>query len=253
MTRRDDSFGERVGRGIGQALWVLIPLLSLTSLAWVPAMQAWWRTRSAGWASVALPLLLGSGGIVALFAAGEDDGSAFGLLIIGTLVGGLTAALKARPVVFARPEETVQLPPYEPGPDAVPAAVDHPAADHPALGHPGADHPAVREVLAGRERRRHAREIVARDPAMAHELGIGRPGADRDYDDGGLVDLNNTGAGGLATALGWPGETAEAFVVARDLRGGYASLDEVAALSGLAPALLDRDAERIVLLPHRGT
>ncbi|WP_053202842.1 hypothetical protein [Jiangella muralis] len=238
MNRRDDSFGERLGHGIGQALWVLIPLLSLTSLAWLPATQAWWRTRSAGWASVALPLLLGSGGIVALFAAGEDDGAAFGLLIVGTLVGGLAAALKARPVVFARPEETVELPPYEPDPAAVPEA---------------ADHPAVREILAGRERRRQAREIVARDPAMAHELGIGRPDADRDYDDGGLVDLNNLGAGDLATALGWARETAEAFVVARDLRGGYATTDEVAALSGLEPALLDRDAERVVLLPYRAT
>lgn len=237
MTQRDDSFGERSRRGIGQALWVLIPLLSLTFLAWVPAAQAWWRTRSAGWLSVALPLLLASAGIVALFAVG-DDGAAFGLLIVGTLVGGLAAALKARPVVFARREETVELPPYEPGPAAVETIEDH---------------PAVREVLAGRERRRQARELIARDPAMAVELNLGRPDVPDVVDDGDLVDLNNTTADGLATALGWPIETAEAFVVARDVRGGYASLDEVAALSGLETALLDRDAERIVLLPHRTT
>lgn len=55
-----------------------------------------------------------------------------------------------------------------------------------------ASHPAAREILADRERRREARSLIARDPAMA--------------------------------------------------------LDEIAVLS---PVLLDRAAERIVVLPHR--
>lgn len=226
----------RVTRGIGQALWVLIPLISLSFLAWLPATQAWWRARSAGWAITGAALMLASAGIVELFAVGHDDGAAFGLLIIGAIVGGIVAALKARPVVFARREEVVELPPYPPQADAVPS-----------IG----DHPAVREVLADRERRRQARDLVARDPAMALELNLGRPDVADVVDDGDLVDLNNTGAEALATALGWPRETAEAFVVGRDLRGGYASLDEIVALSGLSPELLDRDAERIVVLPHR--
>ncbi|MBB5789491.1 hypothetical protein [Jiangella mangrovi] len=242
MTRQD-SFGERLVRGIGQTLWVLIPLLSVTFLAWLPAAQAWWRARTTGWFITALVLLLGSAGVVVLMAGPEDGGAAAGgLLIIGTLVGGIVAALKARPVVFRRREEVVELPPY---PAAAPGATGAGAvADL-------RDHPAVREVLADRERRQQARDLIARDPAMAVELNLARPDVPDVVDDGGLVDLNNTGAGGLAAALGWPRETAEAFVVARDLRGGYQSLDEIAALSGLAPQLLERDAERIVVLPYR--
>ncbi|TDC49623.1 hypothetical protein E1212_17605 [Jiangella ureilytica] len=232
-----DSVGERLARGIGQTLWVLIPLLSVTVLAWLPAGQAWWRTRSAGWFITGLVLLLGSAGVIVLMSRDDGGGAAGGLVIIGALVGGIVAALKARPVVFRRRrEEVVELPPYP----AAAAAVAH--LD---------EHPAVREVLADRERRRQARDLIARDPAMAMELNLGRPDLPDIVDDGDLVDLNNTSAGGLAAALRWDPATAEAFVVARDLRGGYASLDEIAALSGLEPQLLERDAERIVVLPYR--
>ncbi|SEE93329.1 hypothetical protein [Jiangella alba] len=221
----------RVFRVIGQALWVLMPVYTVGILGWLPAAQAWWRTRTSGWLAATAALAAGGAGMLLKYALGSEN-DVFVMIFLATTVAGVGAALKARPVVFRRREETVELPPYDGA-----AAIE--------------DHPAVREVLAGRERRRQAREIVTRDPAMAHELGIGRPGAGPDYDDGGLVDLNNAGAGELATALGWPRETAEEFVLARDLRGGYASADEVAALSGLAPALLDRDAERIVVLPYR--
>lgn len=227
----------RLLKAIGQGLWVLMPVYTVGILGWLPAAQAWWRTRTSGWLAATAALAAGGGAMLVRYALGSDN-DAFVMIFLATAVAGVGAALKARPVVFARREETVELPPYERAPDAVPAAQDH---------------PAVRAVLAGRERRQQAREIVARDPAMAHELGIGRLGAGGDYDDGGLVDLNNAGADDLVTALAWPRKTAEAFVLARDLRGGYATLDEVAALSGLEPALLDRDAERIVLLPHRST
>ena len=226
----------RVFRAIGQGLWVLMPVYTVGILGWLPAAQAWWRTRSAGWLAATGLLAAGGAGMLLRYALGSDN-DVFVMIFLATAVGGVGAALKARPVVFARREEQVELPPYEPDLDAVPAA---------------GEHPAVRAVLAGRERRRQAREIAHRDPAMARELRIGRPDApQRSYDDGGLVDLNNTSAPGLAAALMWPRETAEAFVVARDVRGGYQSLDEIAALSGLEPHLLERDAERLVVLPHR--
>lgn len=225
----------RVFRAIGQGLWVLMPVYTVGILGWLPAAQAWWRTRSAGWLA-ASGLLAAGGAAMLLRYALRSENDVFVMIFLATAVGGVGAALKARPVVFARREEKVELPPYQPDLETVAAAEDH---------------PAVRAVLAGRERRRQAREIVTRDPAMAHELNIGRPDAQRGYDDGGLVDLNNVGADALVAALQWPSELAEAFVVARDLRGGYASLDEVAALSGVSPDLLERDAERIVLLPHR--
>lgn len=37
----------------------------------------------------------------------------------------------------------------------------------------------------------------------------------------------------------------------RDIRGGYLTWDEVNALSGLEPSMVERDAERLILLPWR--
>ena len=92
--------------------------------------------------------------------------------------------------------------------------------------------------------------MAEREPALALEVGVGRPDDPNvHYDDGGLIDLNNVGADGLVTALRWPGDQAEAFVRERDLRRGYDSLAEIGALSSLDPALLEHHADRLIVLP----
>ena len=62
------------------------------------------------------------------------------------------------------------------------------------------------EVMQGArnriERRNHARHIVQADPALARELRIGRPDLPREYDDGGLVDVNRVPGAVLAAQLG---------------------------------------------------
>ena len=62
------------------------------------------------------------------------------------------------------------------------------------------------EVMQGArnriERRNHARHIVQTDPALARELRIGRPDLPREYDDGGLVDVNRVPGAVLAAQLG---------------------------------------------------
>lgn len=215
--------GDSRARAFGRLLWVLIPLLSVSSLAWLPSVQAWWRSRGAGW--LITSLILGPASVGSIVGQTQaPDNSAFDLLTVATMVGGIAAAARAKPVVF--------------GPDpAEPRAIAEDAD------------PAVRAVLDRRQRRHQSREIVSRDPAMAYELGIGRPDVERTYDDGGLVDLNNVSADGLVLALRWDRPVAEAYVSGRDLRGGYASWDEVSALSGLELVLVERDAERLVLLP----
>nr|WP_246211050.1 helix-hairpin-helix domain-containing protein [Phytoactinopolyspora alkaliphila] len=87
---------------------------------------------------------------------------------------------------------------------------------------------------------------------MALELGIGQPDVPGSYADGGLVDLNNASAGGIASVLSLDPATAEAFVAGREARRGYASLAEVGALSNLDPRALEASAEWIVVLPYRG-
>lgn len=208
----------RVARAAGQLVWMLIPVLSLSFLSFVPAVQVYWRARTLGWLITAAALLIASA-VVGVGMAVDAEGAGFGFIIIGAAGGGVAAAAAGRRIVFD-----------DQGPE-----VD----------------PAVERVLEERQRREQAREIVVNDPAMAFELGIGRPDLSGAYADGGLVDLNNTTAGGIVQVLGWDPVTAETFVAERDARHGYASLTEIGALSGLDPKLLDTHAERIVVLPYR--
>lgn len=214
---------------------MLIPVISLSFLAWVPAAQAFWRARTAGWFITTALLAVASVTIVTGMAM-DADGAVFGLLLIGAGVGGVAAAGAGRKVVFSRPQPTVG--PVQTSEGGLPVS--------------GAADPAVTRVLENRERRRRAKEIVSSDPAMALELGIGRPDVPGGFVDGGLVDLNNVTPAGMVEALGWDPAVAEAFVAGRDARRGYTSLTEIGALSGLDPAALEMDAERIIVLPYRG-
>jgi hypothetical protein len=88
--------------------------------------------------------------------------------------------------------------------------------------------PAVAQVLERRAKRQAARELIAKDPAMARELGIGRPDLHLGYDDGGLVDVNAATAESLAQVCGIAPARAGQIIAAREARGGtYFSIGEV--------------------------
>lgn len=88
--------------------------------------------------------------------------------------------------------------------------------------------PAVAQVLERRAKRQAARELIAKDPAMARELGIGRPDLHLGYDDGGLVDVNAATAESLAHFCGIAPARAGQIIAAREARGGtYFSIGEV--------------------------
>jgi hypothetical protein len=107
--------------------------------------------------------------------------------------------------------------------------------------------PAVAAALAARERRTEARKLVAEEPLIARDLRIGRPDLVRDYDDGGLVDLNNAPAGVIASVCGLDAATAEAIVDIRTTVGGFSAVDDV---STVVPfTALDRVRDRAVVLP----
>ncbi|MGW4060371.1 helix-hairpin-helix domain-containing protein [Amycolatopsis sp. NPDC004747] len=111
---------------------------------------------------------------------------------------------------------------------------------------PGED-PALATALAARERRAEARKLVASDPLIARDLRIGRPDLERDYDDGGLVDLNNAPAAVIASVCGLDAATAEAIADIRTTVGGFAAVDDVATVVPFAA--LDRVRDRAVVLP----
>ena len=84
-------------------------------------------------------------------------------------------------------------------------------------------------------RRKQARELTRSDPALAWELRIGRPDLPRDYDDGGLVDINHVPADVLAGQLGLALDEVTALVAALDRLGAFSSTEELVAYEALSP------------------
>jgi hypothetical protein len=113
---------------------------------------------------------------------------------------------------------------------------------------PGTDR-AVAQALAARTRREDARALAERDPMLARDLNIGRPDRPREYDDGGLVDLNSAPAGVLMSVCGLDSEAAERLVATRELfPTGFSSIDELLVYAELPDGGVLRD--RGVLLPR---
>lgn len=109
--------------------------------------------------------------------------------------------------------------------------------------------PAVAAVLAARDRRAQARELVATDPLMARELRIGRPDLGHRYNDGGLVDLNSAPAVVIARMCDVDVETAGRIVDARDRQGGvFSNADEVFVVADIPWASWERIRDRAIVL-----
>lgn len=85
-----------------------------------------------------------------------------------------------------------------------------------------------------RTRREQARSLLRHHPAMARELGIGRPDLPRDFDDGGLVDVNAVPEYVLASLPGVDPYHAKLVVTARRSRR-FASREDLIT-QGVLPA-----------------
>ncbi len=97
----------------------------------------------------------------------------------------------------------------------------------------------LRAMAADRAlRREEARALLVDDPALARELGIGRPDLRTGYDDGGLVDLNRAPAEAIAGLPGLTSEHADALVAARE-SAPFVSLPDALIRAQLPPHLED--------------
>ena len=103
--------------------------------------------------------------------------------------------------------------------------------------------------LAARARREEARALSLRDPVLAQDLGIGRPELPRQYDDGGLVDLNHASADTIAQAIGVDAAVAERIVAARQELGAFSAVDEVLVYVNIEGVSAARVRDYSVLLP----
>lgn len=96
-------------------------------------------------------------------------------------------------------------------------------------------------------RRAEAARIARADPLLARELRIGRPDLPREYDDGGIVDVNHVPGAVLEAHLGMLPDEIASLLSARDHLGAFASLDELSAYGGLKPDRVDEFRDRIML------
>ncbi|MFT7841090.1 helix-hairpin-helix domain-containing protein [Saccharothrix sp. BKS2] len=108
--------------------------------------------------------------------------------------------------------------------------------------------PAVAAALTLRAKREEARTLVARDPALARDLRIGRPDLPRQYDDGGLVDINTAPPSVIAQCCGLDDRAAEQIERARQQHPfPFHSVDELLVFAELDVSTWDLIRERAVV------
>jgi len=230
--RRVEESADLTPRGSAQGLrrglsfvWAFLPVLSFGSLAPIPIIHAAVKLRTwTLWAAAAVytaaEILVWSetmtvtSGPVEPAEVSDPPGWAAALLM-GLIVVPTIHALTLRGRVFeVKPQD-----------------------------------PAVVAVLQARQRREEARAIAARDVDLARELRIGRPDLPRQFDDGGLVDLNHAPAPVMVQLLEMSEADVAQVIEARDRIGGFSSAEEVIAYTELSPTLIDGLRERLLFLP----
>jgi hypothetical protein len=199
-------------------MWALIPLLTLGLLAFVPFAHAAAKLQHRRLWLVAACYAVVTVGLFGPLADASNPshlGAAlFTAAWFALIVGSTVHALVLRRRVFSPP----------------------------------AVQPAMAAALADRELRQQARAIVAGDPALARELRIGRPDLLRQFNDGGLVDVNHVPSQVLAERLGLSPAEAARVVEARERLGGFSSAAELCAFAEVPDATIDPVQERLVFL-----
>lgn len=225
-------------RFIADGKWYYtLTVLTAGLFAWVPFLHAAARTHDAGqrrrgaqYGALALGLAV-MAGVTPTDAQGEPEGAVG--TILSTVVAAAAIAIVTVACVQLRPLRLAAYGLHDPH-RLVPSSSDL----------------AVAQAMAARERRHEARALAQRDPNLARDLNVGRPDRPRDYDDGGLVDLNSSPAELLVSVCGLDKDAADRVVAARQQWAtGFSSVEEALAYVELS----ERDAnvlrDRGMVLP----
>ena len=210
-------------------LWAL-PVFSCGLLSFVPPMviaaklkqsQAWWL---AGGLTVAWFL-----GFALVSSQPEDADNVWTtsgvLFYLAAWIGGVVYGIVMGPKLDWSPKtSSVVAPSYDP------------------------NSAAIAGIQAGRRKREEAREMARRDPQMARDLRVGRPDLARQYDDGGLVDVNSAPEVTLAEWLGLSAAQSAQVVEARQQLNRFEHVEDLVNLAGLEPSTYDQVKDRIILL-----
>ena len=108
--------------------------------------------------------------------------------------------------------------------------------------------PGVAQEVARRHQREQYRGIVESDLSLARSIGIGRPDWERDFNDGGLLDLNNLSAAALSRFGPMATDEAQRIVEARQRLERLSSVDEVVIYADLSERTASVLRERAVFL-----
>ncbi|GGP73407.1 hypothetical protein [Saccharothrix coeruleofusca] len=155
--------------------------------------------------------------------------SVVGAVAVATVVAACLQLSRVRREVYALPEPV--LPPARP-------------AD------PWASDPAVAAALAMRAKRDQARALAASDPVLARDLRIGRPDLPRQYDDGGLLDINTAPPQLIAAVCELDATAAQQIEDARRRHPvPFGSVDELLVFADLDVSTWDRLRDRAVVIP----
>jgi len=207
-------------RRIATSWVVLVPLLSMGFLSWVPAAYTAVRLHkrrywfaAAAYVATFFAIMM-TGGV----PRGALRDNLQGLLVFGSWVAGTVQGFWFRARLLDQ------------------------FAD-----------PATIEVIARQVRRQLAYQLLNFHPEAAQNLNIGRPDLPRQFDDGGLVDINSVPMHVFAALPGVGAERAQHIVSVRQRIGRFASVDDLAARRLLPLNVLDPLRDILVALSHPQT
>ena len=112
----------------------------------------------------------------------------------------------------------------------------------------GPGDPALEAARMRIQRRAQGRRLLASQPALAREIGLGRPDVPG-ADDYGLVDVNHAAADGLTRLPGVTGDLAQRIVTERSQCGGFSSVEDLGMLLDLPPAEVDKMRDVAIFIP----
>jgi hypothetical protein len=209
--------GKRWGRVLLQIWWTSVPIWSFGFLSFVPFLAfAVIQRRKRDWAVFAGYLLA----TVALVAAAGLSSGMNANSNAAEAVGGFIIVLAVGAAIHA-------------------CILFRPGRVRPSREAARRNQEAVQGASRRIERRNEARRVVQTNPALARELRIGRPDLPRQYDDGGLVDVNRVPGYVLVAALGLTQQEVTNLVAARDKLGRFGTADELRDHAELPPGRVD--------------
>jgi DNA uptake protein ComE-like DNA-binding protein len=107
--------------------------------------------------------------------------------------------------------------------------------------------PALDAARVRIERRAEGRHLAATQPALAREVGVGRPDL-AGANDYGLVDVNHAPAAAIAKLPGMTDELARRTVDARIQAGGFSSVEDLGMVLNLSPDSVDQMRDMAIFL-----